>query len=529
MGSLTIKNKILRCETCFMLKKITIEPDYPQTTINSECSCGSNRQSIMSFVKELQKEEPFKIKCSFCGKDAKHPQYCTGCRRTYCNVCIKSHDTNLATKTPHDIIDSYKYDFYCSKHQDQLVNAHCMTCFLNICQNCINDKLHKSHRFIKYSKILLQKNDEDKLKANLKIHSDLIDANVIRCNNILALNTNEEKIKEIKEVCNTTTRDNKSILGLIKYFYKMYTESKHKNYTIIVNITDNIKFNIQPAPSEDVSSIEQRTSDFIEYLKREFVIFKRFNSINRKRANTTMPISQMDFQKQKINKTESKEENQNDNDAKIEINETPKQERNYTVTNRINSPGPSSNMLSMPGVEKNENNNDTNNNEGNKVIKEEKEEEQEDDLVKKQEEEKLNNAPEIKNEEKNKDDNTVNIKEIIANKDKNPFTFDKEEEIKINFDSTPSQTHTNENGDKNNDNNEQKANINANENMIFTDELKKEIDNEKILEDKDEGKEINNNENNNKEKKDDEGENKNNENIGGDNAERKGEENPEKM
>lgn len=46
MGSLTIKNKILRCENCFMLKKITIEPNYPQTTINSECICGSNRQTL---------------------------------------------------------------------------------------------------------------------------------------------------------------------------------------------------------------------------------------------------------------------------------------------------------------------------------------------------------------------------------------------------------------------------------------------------------------------------------------------------
>ena len=518
MGSLTIKNKILRCETCFMLKKITIEPNYPQTNINFQCSCGSNRQSIISFTKDLQKEEVFKIKCSFCGKEAKHPQYCTGCRRTYCNVCVKSHDTSQETKTPHELIDSYKYDFYCSKHQDQLVNAHCMTCFLNICQICINDKLHKSHRFIKFSKILLQKKDEEKLKANLKIHSDLLDANITRCNNILSLNNNEEKIKEIREVCNTTTRENRAILALIKYFYKIYTESKHKNYAIIFNITDNIKFNIQPSPSDDVSSIEQRTSDFIEYLKREFVIFKRFNSITKARSNTTMPNSQMNFLKKKINKPELKEENKNDNDGKkpkIENDEIPKQERNYTVTNRFNNqPGPSSNMFSVLGIEKKENDNnnnnnhetnnnqvgntnntETNNNEGNKIIEEDKEEEEEGDTAKNQKEEKTNNNPEVNIEEQNKDDNIVNINEIIANKDKNPFTFDKEEEIKINFDSTPSQTQTqtqsntesiqnnndsdkevnmghidfNENEVKNNNSKEQKENINENDNLIYTD------------------------------------------------------------
>lgn len=57
--------------------------------------------------------------------------------------------------------------------------------------------------------------------------------------------------------------------------------------------------------------------------------------------------------------------------------------------------------------------------------------------------------------------------------------------------------------------------------MIFTDELKKEIENEKILEDKDEGKETNKIENNDSEKMVIEDQNKNNENIMGDNAEKK--------
>ena len=114
MGSLTIKNKLLRCEKCFMLKLITIEPDYPQTTVCSECFCGLTRQSLLSFTKELTKEEQFKVKCSFCRKEPKHPSYCTGCRRTYCTTCKQAHDNKIQTKTPHKLIDSYKYDFYCS-------------------------------------------------------------------------------------------------------------------------------------------------------------------------------------------------------------------------------------------------------------------------------------------------------------------------------------------------------------------------------------------------------------------------------
>ena len=168
MGSLTIKNKALRCDICFMLKKFTIEPNYPQTSISSECICGVNSQTLFSFTSELKKEELYKAKCSFCGREPKHPTYCTGCRRTYCTTCKKSHNAKTQTKTPHELIDSYKYDFYCSVHQDTLVNSYCITCSLNICQNCINEKIHKTHRFVKYEKIDLT---QKKMKLRKKLQN----------------------------------------------------------------------------------------------------------------------------------------------------------------------------------------------------------------------------------------------------------------------------------------------------------------------------------------------------------------------
>ena len=68
MGSLAIKQKILRCEKCFMLKKLLIEPNYPNTTILSKCDCGFFRENILNFTKELKEEEIYIIKCNFCKK-----------------------------------------------------------------------------------------------------------------------------------------------------------------------------------------------------------------------------------------------------------------------------------------------------------------------------------------------------------------------------------------------------------------------------------------------------------------------------
>ena len=278
MGSLTIKHKILRCEKCFMLKLFRIEPNYPQTTISCECNCGLNRQSILVFSKMMQMNEEYKVKCYFCGKEPKHPNYCTGCRRTYCKSCRKQHDDTIQTKTPHKFIDAFKYDFYCSTHQDEIVNSFCKNCFLNICQKCINEKLHNGHRFIKFTKMILSPQEEEALKQSIKANEEKITENQKKCYVLLIDLTDEKSKNELRDICNATVNDNKAILEVIRFFHQVYSETKYKNYNLLYNLKENIKFNPAELPSEEIVSIDKKTNDFIEYLTREFVLFKRFNS-----------------------------------------------------------------------------------------------------------------------------------------------------------------------------------------------------------------------------------------------------------
>ena len=243
MGSLAIKQKILRCEKCFMLKLFTIEPNYPQTTISCECNCGLNRQSILLFCKMMQMNEEYKIKCYFCGKEPKHPNYCTGCRRIYCRRCRSAHDDSIPTKTPHKFIDSFKYDFYCSIHQDEIVNSFCRNCYMNICQKCIKGNNHKDHRFIKFTKMMLSPTDEENLKKNIKLNEEKVTENQKKCILLLIDQTNEKLKSELREVYSNTISDNQAILEVIRFFYQVYSETKYKNYNIIYNLKENIKFN----------------------------------------------------------------------------------------------------------------------------------------------------------------------------------------------------------------------------------------------------------------------------------------------
>jgi hypothetical protein len=310
-----------------MLKKVTIEPNYPQTNVSCECSCGIKKESIVEFTKELQKEEQYKIKCNFCGKEPKHPSYCTGCRRTYCSTCIKSHDTKIETRSPHLVIDSYKYDFYCSKHQDDLVSAYCMGCNLNICQKCIDEKLHKSHRFVKYTKYLLEDRDLDLIKINIKVNFDKVDLNARKVDKLMPLLTDENKIKELKEVCETSVRENKAILVLVKYFYKMYKHAKYRNYSMIFNIIENMKFNPLIVPAEDTNSIEKRRLDLLDFFKREFVIYRRF-AASKRRSKTTVP-NMRNVNKEGLPKDENEKIN-----MKVAKIEDDIDDRNYTVLSK---------------------------------------------------------------------------------------------------------------------------------------------------------------------------------------------------
>ena len=164
MGSMTIKEKILRCEKCFMLRRFILEPNYPKSTILSECDCGFLRMPVISFTNALKEPDLYVIRCYFCKKEPKNPLYCTGCRRIYCNTCKLSHNTKQKLKTPHIIINPYKFDFYCAEHQDIYNNAYCLGCGLNICQNCINEKKHKNHIVLLYDNLQMSKNDEEKIK-----------------------------------------------------------------------------------------------------------------------------------------------------------------------------------------------------------------------------------------------------------------------------------------------------------------------------------------------------------------------------
>ena len=315
-----------------MLKKLLIEPNYPNSTVLSECNCGFSRTPILSFTNALKNPELFIIKCFFCKKEPKHPLYCIGCRRIYCNTCKLGHNTKIKTKAKHILIDAYKYDFYCAEHQDNLNTAYCLDCQIDICKICLEEKSHEKHIVLSYSKIELDKKQIERIKKNIDISKVKLTKKINMSKVLYGQIKDAEKKKLLKDVINPCYKNNKAILSLVYYFYLMYTEMKEKNYIIIHNLTENIKFNHQPFLLVQTTSLDEKLNDFIDFLKNDFVLFKRYVSTRLKKNNIIQVNKKQD--ENNNDKENIKENNDNNNEINL-IEEEKKEDENNNDKNII--------------------------------------------------------------------------------------------------------------------------------------------------------------------------------------------------
>ncbi len=106
-----------------------------------------------------------------------------------------------------------------------------------------------------YNKLEINEKEVAKIKNNIKLSDVKIIKNVNIGKAFFKQIKDEEKKELLKNVFNNSYKENKNILGLIQYFLILYENSKNKNYTIIFNLIENIKFNQQPFTVNKLSLI----------------------------------------------------------------------------------------------------------------------------------------------------------------------------------------------------------------------------------------------------------------------------------
>ena len=171
---------------------------------------------LINYFEFTQKINLNEIICDICKKqnkgDAHNNEFyiCNNCNKNICPLCKSNHDKN------HIIINYDDKNYLCKKHND-VFNKYCKTCNENICIVCEND--HDNHDILDLSKILIKKNDFNKIMEELRQSIDKY----------------KSKIKIIKEIFD-------KVINILDMYYKInndifnhYSINK-RNYYNLLNV-----------------------------------------------------------------------------------------------------------------------------------------------------------------------------------------------------------------------------------------------------------------------------------------------------
>ena len=287
MGGLEVSNKYLRCPICLEIKRITIEPTYPESKVKMNCKCSEKEMNLYEYLKDLKKNSTFKIKCAKCQtEDPKDPKYCYQCKKIYCSKCCDFHSelSNLTTddKTDnkddvnkligHKVISIDKVDFHCILHQNEQFTGFCKKCLLNFCIKCQEENLHKDHEVELFSSLIIDKKKRELIKDGKKHSQSKIDYNHSVSKKIRKKIKNAENKKQIETLIKDNEKINEKILELFEFLYDIYDKTKHKNYSIIYNVVNNMNFNTERIKFDKNKHEEEDAVSLIEYLKTDFIL-----------------------------------------------------------------------------------------------------------------------------------------------------------------------------------------------------------------------------------------------------------------
>ena len=333
MGNYNLKSGIFRCENCFSIYRMTIEPGLPESYINLECKCSTSRISIKNFLIELTKGTKCKPKCYECQKnDEKNTSYCEDCNHLYCGKCInKDHQK-------HNNISLTKLDFNCVFHQKENFCAFCKDCVINICPKCIEIKKHMNHDVIEFDKILMKKTERDFLKDKF----NLVQEKLLFNNNLVNNYAKNLKNKDIEKIINLgkdNSEQNKIILETVNFFMYLYDNSKFKNYNIIINFIEHVNnLNVNKFKLSDKNKIEDNLEKLQKYLSKDFIVIngeeqEEMNDTNDNNSNN----DSLNKQEQITNsKTEKEKEKEKEQSTSITNNKTKKDKNNNKTGNKNN-------------------------------------------------------------------------------------------------------------------------------------------------------------------------------------------------
>ena len=270
-NNFNLQSNTLRCENCFSLRRMTIEPKLPQSFIIFECRCGSSRINMQHFLSELHKGNFYKVQCYKCSKEDKNSIYCNNCNYLLCSSCYQSHIANNTNKN-HKFISPSKLDFYCIQHQKELLVAYCFDCSVNFCKICENENIHSKHNFCLYKHLILNKKEKKILKQKLKYAQIKLEYNTKVTALLSKKLESEDMKKKLSKAERNNFKENQNLLEVLNFMLYVYDNSKNKNYSIIHNVVKNINLNINRYKFSKNTSVDMDAELLLGYFEEDLIL-----------------------------------------------------------------------------------------------------------------------------------------------------------------------------------------------------------------------------------------------------------------
>ena len=289
--------KTYRCPTCYLVPSFTLNLDIDEIlTVKVVCPCGSKELEINDFLDIYSKDFRGNLQCVSCKEFAtKNPtvfKYCLKCKQFYCGECQYDH----IVKEEHTFINFKDVGTICNEHKIYY-QSFCKNCSKNICKDCYQN--HGGHKIVNYNTLYisdLEMEDFNKNYGKVQLIVLFKDTEIKETIHSLLKDVDELNKNYITELFDANKQKNTYILEFFKILLNLYNNTAHKNYELIMNIRNNICYNISEFVIDPNSKIDDNT------LLNKFYLYSKNHCIAKKAPPFKEKLEKIDLKKKVLQK-----------------------------------------------------------------------------------------------------------------------------------------------------------------------------------------------------------------------------------
>ena len=288
--------KTFRCPMCYLIPSFSLNLDLDQLlTVNIVCPCGRKELEISDFLNIYSKDFRGNIQCISCKEFATNNtsffKYCLKCKEFFCSECQYDH----LIKEEHSFINFRDIGTICNEHK-KYYQSFCKNCKKNICKDCYQS--HGGHKIVNYNNLYISDLEMEEFNKNYgKVQLIVLfkDTELKEKIHSLLKDVDDLSINYISDLFDENKQKNTYILEFFKVILDLYNNSAHKNYELIMNVRNNICYNISGFEIDSNSKIDDDNT-----LLNKFYLYAKNHCIAKKPPEFKEKLEKIDIKKKVI-------------------------------------------------------------------------------------------------------------------------------------------------------------------------------------------------------------------------------------